>query len=146
MNFESGLINRKQNSHCHMSYSSHNYWFRRDLNVLVGNTRTSFIFLKIFVKNSVKVRHSQQRFRKKKKVPLEKRKSEVKGYLPRSARATGSERRGELGNKYSLSNTLCHSFFLSYCRMGPLLSIAYCYFRMVNKRYTATAVSDRAEA
>ena len=99
MNFESGLINRKQNSHCHMSYSSHNYWFRRDLNVLVGNTRTSFIFLKIFVKNSVKVRHSQQRFRKK-KVPPEKRKSEVKGYLPRSARATGSERRGELGNKF----------------------------------------------
>ena len=148
MNFESGLINRKQNSHCHMSYSSHNYWFRRDLNVLVGNTRTSFIFLKIFVKNSVKVRHSQQRFRKKKKYRSrrENRKWRDISYLPRSARATGSERRGELGNKYSLSNTLCHSFFLSYCRMGPLLSIAYCYFRMVNKRYTATAVSDRAEA
>lgn len=73
MNFESGLINRKQNSHCHMSYSSHNYWFRRDLNVLVGNTRTSFIFLKIFVKNSVKVRHSQQRFRKKKSTAREEK-------------------------------------------------------------------------
>lgn len=63
--FESGLINRIQNSHCHMSYSSYNHWFRRHPNVLVRNTRTSFIFLKIFVKNSVKVRHSQQRFRKK---------------------------------------------------------------------------------
>lgn len=89
------------NSHCHMSYSSYNHWFRRHLTVLVGNTRTSFIFLKIFVKNSVKVRHSQLRFRKKiLPLALEKRKSEVKGYLPRPAKATGSKRREELGNKF----------------------------------------------
>ena len=59
---ERAFKNRKHNSHSHVSNTAYDHRFWGHSNMFVRSTRTSLVFLKIFIKNSVKIRHSQHVF------------------------------------------------------------------------------------